>query len=128
MANMKYIKESSEWQATTELEQFCQFCWSKLQWSTKPVIIVTDDHAEAQDIKSMGAFNPRTGEIRVLRGARLTADWYRTLAHELVHHAQRDSGKVLDGADGSDIENEANSQAAVILREYGRLNPQIFQK
>ena len=125
---MKYIKESSEWQATTEVEQFCQFCWSKLQWSTKPVIIVTDDHAEAQYIKSMGAFHPRTGEIRVLRGARLTADWYRTLAHELVHHAQRDSGKVLDGADGSTIENEANSQAAVILREYGRQNPQIFQK
>ena len=125
---MKYIKESSEWQATTEVEQFCQFCWSKLQWSTKPVIIVTDDHSEAQSVKSMGAFHPRTGEIRVLRGARLTADWYRTLAHELVHHAQRDSGKVLDGADGSDIENEANSQAAVILREYGRQNPQIFKK
>jgi len=125
---MKYIKESSEWQATTEVEQFCQFCWSKLQWTTKPVIIVTDDHAEAQSVKSMGAFHPRTGEIRVLRGARLTADWYRTLAHELVHHAQRDTGKVLDGADGSDIENEANSLAGQILREYGRQNPQIFQK
>ena len=125
---MKYIKESSEWQATTEVEQFCQFCWSRLQWTTKPVIIVTDDHAEAESVKSMGAFNPRTGEIRVLRGDRLTADWYRTLAHELVHHAQRDSGQTLDGADGSTIENEANSQAAVILREYGRLNPQIFQK
>jgi len=128
MANMKYIKESSEWQATTEVEQFCQFCWSRLKWSTKPVIIVTDDHAEAGSVKSMGSFHPRTGEIRVLRGARLTADWYRTLAHELVHHAQRDSGQTLDGADGSTIENEANSQAAVILREYGRLNPQIFQK
>ena len=125
---MKYIKESSEWQATTDVEQFCQFCWSRLKWSTRPVIIVTDDHAEAQDIKSMGVFHPGTGEIRVLRGARLTADWYRTLAHELVHHAQRDSGQTLDGADGSTIENEANSQAAVILREYGRLNPQIFQK
>jgi hypothetical protein len=125
---MKYIKESSEWQATTDVEQFCQFCWSRLKWSTKPVIVVTDDHAEAQDIKSMGSFHPRTGEIRVLRGARLTADWYRTLAHELVHHAQRDSGQTLDGADGSTIENEANSQAAVILREYGRLNPQIFKK
>jgi hypothetical protein len=125
---MKYIKESSEWQATTEVEQFCQFCWSRLKWSTRPVIIVTDDHAEAGSVKSMGSFNRRTGEIRVLRGARLTADWYRTLAHELVHHAQRDSGQTLDGADGSTIENEANSQAAVILREYGRLNPQIFQK
>jgi hypothetical protein len=125
---MKYIKESNEWQATTEIEQFCQFCWSRLKWSTRPVIIVTDDHAEAGSVKSMGSFHPRTGEIRVLRGARLTADWYRTLAHELVHHAQRDSGQTLDGADGSTIENEANSQAAVILREYGRLNPQIFQK
>lgn len=125
---MKYIKESSEWQATTEVEQFCQFCWSRLKWSTKPVIKITDDHAEAGSVKSMGSFHPRTGEIRVLRGARLTADWYRTLAHELVHHAQRDSGQTLDGADGSTIENEANSQAAVILREYGRLNPQIFQK
>jgi hypothetical protein len=125
---MKYIKESSEWQATTEVEAFCQFCWSRLKWSTRPVIVVTDDHAEAGSVKSMGSFHPGTGEIRVLRGARLTADWYRTLAHELVHHAQRDSGKTLDGADGSTIENEANSQAAVLLREYGRLNPQIFQK
>jgi hypothetical protein len=125
---MKYIKESSEWQATTEVEQFCQFCWSRLHWTSRPVIVITDDHAEAGSVKSMGSFHPGTGEIRVLRGARLTADWYRTLAHELVHHAQRDSGKTLDGADGSTIENEDNSQAAVILREYGRLNPQIFQK
>jgi hypothetical protein len=43
MANMKYLKESREWQATTEVEQFCQFCWSRLKWSTKPVIKINDE-------------------------------------------------------------------------------------
>ena len=123
---MKYIKESRDWQEDSELEEFVHFCRQQLGWNSTPTIHISDDHREAMLNKSMGYFNPQSNEIWVLRGTRVRADWYRTLAHELVHHHQRDNGKHLDGADGSDIENEANSQAGVLLREWGRRNPTIF--
>lgn len=123
---MKYIKESHEWLEDQQLEEFIHFCRQQLGWSTTPNIHISDDHREAMFHKSMGYFNPENNEIWVLRGSRVRADWYRTLAHELVHHTQRDRGRQLDGADGSDIENEANSQAGILLREWGRRNPTIF--
>ena len=61
------------------------------------------------------------------------ADALRTLAHELVHYKQKQEGRLelnnadKSGADGSSIENEANAVAGVILRKYGKLNPDIYQ-
>jgi Zn-dependent peptidase ImmA (M78 family) len=55
------------------------------------------------------------------------ADILRTLAHELVHHMQNLKGDELNGDDGSEIENEANAQAGVIMRKFGRENPEIFE-
>jgi Zn-dependent peptidase ImmA (M78 family) len=55
------------------------------------------------------------------------ADILRTLAHELVHHMQNLNGDELNGEDGSDTENEANAMAGVIMREFGRENPEIFE-
>jgi hypothetical protein len=55
------------------------------------------------------------------------ADILRTLAHELVHHHQKLNGDELDGEDGSDTENEANARAGVIMRKFGRENPEIFE-
>jgi hypothetical protein len=55
------------------------------------------------------------------------ADILRTLAHELVHHMQNLNGDELNGDDGSGIENEANAMAGVIMREFGRENPEIFE-
>ena len=31
-----------------------------------------------------------------------------------------------DGNDGSDIENEANAVAGIIMRKYGKLHPEIY--
>ena len=51
----------------------------------------------------------------------------RTLAHELVHHKQRCKHDNLDGSDGSDHENQANAAAGVILRNFGRKNPRLYE-
>jgi hypothetical protein len=37
------------------------------------------------------------------------------------------NGNELNGEDGSDTENEANAMAGVIMREFGRENPEIFE-
>jgi len=46
----------------------------------------------------------------------------------MVHHKQNIEGRLdnLSGKTGSDIENEANSMAGIILREYGQKNPNIY--
>jgi hypothetical protein len=58
-------------------------------------------------------------------------DVFRTLAHELVHYKQ-DLDKELEGdnpgATGSPQENEANSRAAVIMRNWGKKHPEFFDK
>lgn len=108
------------------LHEFLRFCKEKIGYKERAKVLISDDHAKAARIGGMGAFFPDLQVIWVLRGKRLRADWYRTLAHELVHHGQREKGLTLNGSDGSEHENEANSVAAVILREYGRRDPKIY--
>jgi Zn-dependent peptidase ImmA (M78 family) len=54
----------------------------------------------------------------------------RSVAHELVHHHQNERGDLKghaeEGADGSIIENEANSKAGEIIRIFGKQNPEIY--
>jgi hypothetical protein len=55
-------------------------------------------------------------------------DVCRTLAHELVHYRQDLKGQLNDesGKTGSPEENEANAEAAVIMRKWGELHPEYF--
>jgi hypothetical protein len=105
---------------------FIKWAMGQLEIQTSPNILIGDDHAKAQEVRAMGYYSPSENQIWVLRGDRVPADWYRTLAHELVHWRQRERGDQLDGSDGSEIENEANSKAAVLLREWGRSHPEIY--
>lgn len=110
-----------------DLKEFIAFCRADLAYKKPAKIIVSDDHRKAVEMKSMAAYFPDQNFIWILRGKRQRADWYRSLAHELVHHAQRERGDKLDGTDGSDCENEANGRAGVFLRAWGREHPEIFQ-
>ena len=42
---------------------------------------------------------------------------------------QKEEDRLYDGAgeDGTDIENEANSVAGVMIREFGRENPELYE-
>lgn len=95
----------------------------------KPNITISQDPKEAANMRSFGLYTPDTGEIRVVAVNRNLADVLRTLAHEMVHFLQHSEDRLYAdaGKDGSDIENEANAKAAVIMREFGRNNPIIFE-
>ena len=60
------------------------------------------------------------GKIEVVVAGRHQNDVFRTLAHELVHYKQELDGRINDesGETGSTEENEANSEAGVIMRHY----------
>jgi len=95
----------------------------------KPNVIVSYDANEAANMRSFGKYTPATGEIRVVATNRNLADVLRTLAHEMVHFKQHleDRLEINSNDDGSEIENEANATAAIIMRKFGRDNPIIFE-
>jgi hypothetical protein len=68
--------------------------------------------------------------IKVYVKNRSSCDFFRSIAHELVHHKQfienRLTSPSKDGEDGSPIENEANAKAGEIIRQYGKLHPEIY--
>ena len=77
------------------------------------------------------AFYSLDGLIVVYVKDRALIDIMRSIIHELVHHRQFLDGRlnnpIKDGADGSEIENEANAIAGLVIRRYGKLHPEIYE-
>jgi len=82
------------------------------------------------DLKTT-AYYDLNGLVKVYVKDRAIVDIMRSIAHELVHHKQNLEGRIQDtakdGDDGSEIENEANSIAGVLIRKYGKIKPEIYQ-
>ena len=112
------------------IQQFIEFCCEYLGIDMNSLNIeISYDPTEAAKMHSFGLNTPDTGVNRVVAANRNLADVLRTLAHELVHEKQKIEGRLHAGAgdDGTDIENEANAEAAVIMRKFGKANPIIFE-
>lgn len=82
------------------------------------------------DITTTAYYNIVNRVICVYIKDRAIMDVMRSVAHELVHHQQNERGDLRglekEGADGSNIENEANAKAGEIIRVFGRQNPEIY--
>jgi hypothetical protein len=118
------LKEDQDW--TSTLNSFIEFAERFLKIENPPDIDTIQDGD-----KSFGGYEPGNTIIRVVTKNRHPMDVFRTLAHELVHHKQNEEGRISDAADagktGSDIENEANALAGVIMRNWAKENPHHFQ-
>ena len=104
------------------LTKFLTLCKAELKLSTFPEIEFIDDQPTVGS-PSFGLFD---GTIKIVAKDRHQMDVLRTLAHELTHWKQRNDNKEMDGSDGSDIEDEANAVAGVILRKFGKQYPEYF--
>jgi hypothetical protein len=111
------------------IQDFIDFCIKSLDLQEQPNIEFTDDENAAKQMQALGAFNPTTNKLIVVKGSRLTADILRTLAHELVHRKQAELNQLGpdSGKTGSPTENEANAAAGVLMRQYGKYRPEIFE-
>jgi hypothetical protein len=89
------------------------------------------DNGRSIEQKSFGGYAPGHEHITITVKNRHIMDVCRTLAHELVHYSQ-DLKKELEnedaGATGSPQENQANAEAAVIMRNFGKAFPDMFGK
>lgn len=111
------------------INDFIKFVAEKLSIAELPNVSLSYDENEASELKSFGKYTPEINELRVIVINRNLADILRTIAHELIHHAQRIKGILTPDSNdtGSEHENEANALAGVFMREYGQKNPIIFE-
>jgi hypothetical protein len=89
--------------------------------------------SDDDNYNSFAAYNPASNELSISTMNRHPMDIFRSVAHELVHHKQNEDGRLgkdiaKEGATGSDIENEANSEAGKIMRWFAKANPDMFGK
>jgi hypothetical protein len=113
------------------LHDFIRFAAEDLELDSLPKFDFVFDSSRSVEHKSFGGYAPGAEHITITVKNRHIMDVCRTLAHELVHYGQ-DLKKELEdsnaGATGSPQENEANARAAVIMRNWGKLHPELFEK
>ena len=111
--------------------EFIMFAYERLGLKDVPSNIkLVRDNEFATTFKSFGGYDPHSDDIYVYVSNRSLPDILRTLAHELIHLKQRQSGYiggVKDGETGSDVENEANAAAGILLRDFGKRNGHIYE-
>ena len=115
---------------TATIGEFIKYAIKNLEIQNPPRnLSLSYDNAKAKEMKSFGYFNPNENKIWVYVGNRNMGDILRTLAHELVHRKQDEDGRISyeSGKTGSDIENEANAMAGVLLRDFGKQHEEIYQ-
>jgi hypothetical protein len=126
------LKENLSETKQQSIQNFVEFATKRLKLKETPNVTLVGGREFAETKTSLGGFDPITKEIYVATEGRLTADILRTLAHEMVHRKQDEMGLVRnpekDGADGSPIENQAHAVAGILMREYGRVDKQIYQE
>jgi len=137
LAKIKLMKEGLEPKSqrlnesqTATIGEFIKYACKDLGIQKLPSrLTLSYDTDAAREKRSFGYFDPNNNQIWVYVKNRNMADILRTLAHELVHRKQDEDGRIdyESGETGSDIENEANAQAGVLLRDYGKIDNGIYE-
>jgi hypothetical protein len=114
------------------IQHFVEYATNRLKLKETPNVTLVGGKEYGNVKSSLGGYSPEDKSIYVSTEGRLAADILRTVAHEMVHRKQDEMGyikdSVQDGADGSPIENQAHSIAGILMREYGRINKQIYNE
>jgi len=112
------------------LRDFIKFCVQELKIEALPKVKLRRDPQWSVRNKTFGRYINDIHTLEVAFGQRHIMDVLRTVAHELTHKHQHERDGAKMGADagetGSPWENEANARAGILMRDYGRLHPELF--
>lgn len=79
--------------------------------------------------KTTAYYNNGTGEVAVYVKGRAIIDILRSVAHELVHHHQFETGEIKNGQKvqdiGGKIEDDANSIAGQLVKKFTYQNEKL---
>ena len=108
-----------------------QFVHRYLPWLQRELKIDQLPEIELLDdpiTTSFGQYNSEDKTIKLVIGGRHPVDVLRTIAHELTHYKQDLAGDLEPGAGeaGTPQENEANSNAGIVMRNFAKANPEYF--
>lgn len=111
------------------LADFIKFCKDAIEIDKLPKIQFIKDLKWVQQHRTFGEYKNNSKSLVVYIGNRNLADICRTLAHELTHHKQNELGMLgpQSGETGSSIENDAHDVAGVVMRNYGQIQPLIYE-
>jgi len=112
------------------LLDFVRFAAEHLELTKLPKFEFLFNTTKSLEHKSFGGYSTEK-HINITVVNRHIMDVCRTLAHELVHFKQDLNDQLTGenpGATGSPQENEANAEAAVIMRNWGKKHPELFDK
>ena len=132
MKGLLSIKENYEVNRSKvrNIADFVDYSMKRLKLKDKPSIKLILGQTYSEQNGSLGGYSPESKDIYVVVPKRMTADICRTIAHELVHRKQDEMGYIRNagvaGQTGSPIENQANSVAGILLRDYGKINKTIY--
>ena len=129
--DMKYLKDLKQ-ESLNEValnkdnvHEFIKFAKKALQLKEKVSVKLLEKRHEQM---TAACYDPNTNEISIYTKGRAYPDVCRSIAHELVHQKQNELG-VLEadsGQTGSNIENEANACAGIIMRNFGEIVENLY--
>ena len=110
------------------LREFIKFCVEQLGITEMPRVKLRRDPEWPKRNKTFGRYRDDIKTLEVAWGGRHIMDVLRTVAHELTHKSQHEREPIPAdaGETGSKYENEANAQAGILMRDWGRLHPEHF--
>jgi hypothetical protein len=122
------LRESANVSNEDILKDFVNFCFQELDLERMPTVKLRRDPQWSVVNRTFGRYIDDANTLEVAFGQRHIMDVLRTVAHELTHKHQHERAAVPDdaGETGSPYENEANARAGVLMRDYGRLHPELF--
>ena len=114
------------------LRNFTKYCLKFLEVKSNNIQINLkngkDKHLQTLASYGYSEDNSEPDNIYIRAGGRHIVDIMRSVAHEITHKRQNERGELDDGSGhtGSPQENEANSLAGVIMRDYTKLHQEIL--
>jgi hypothetical protein len=110
------------------LKEFIGYCREYLKLKSLPPLKMSYDPTTAESRRSFGGYDPNNKSIELSVANRHQADVFRTLAHELVHYKQDIQNRLTpeSGKTGHEHENEANAAAAIMMRNFAQMRPEMF--
>jgi Zn-dependent peptidase ImmA (M78 family) len=111
-----------------KLKKFALYVIKELGIKSSPTIAVQNGRGKLKTTANYD-YTKENKIIKVNANKRALVDVMRSLAHELVHHKQFESGR-LNGPKppdiGGEIEDEANAKAGQFIKMYAKIDSSIY--
>lgn len=111
------------------IADFIDFAKDSLEIEKLPKMQFISDNAWSKGKGTFGEYTNETRSLKVYIKNRNLADICRTLGHELTHHRQNEMGLLgaESGTTGSPVENDAHDVAGILMRNFGKIQPLIYE-